>query len=1252
MSESSPAQTPDRQARLEELLAGYLHSLEKGQPLDRSALLAANPDLADDLQSFFGNRDAMHRLAEPLRAAAEAPTITGPSEIRGAGTGTTVRYFGDYELLSEIARGGMGVVFKARQVNLNRIVALKMILAGQLANDSDVKRFYAEAEAAAKLDHPGIVPIFEIGQHEGQHYFSMAFVEGESLAKKVAEGPLPPREAAQMVKTVAASVEYAHQKGIIHRDLKPANVLLDGQGQPKVTDFGLAKQLKGDSGLTGTGQILGTPSYMPPEQAAGKLDEIGRRSDVYSLGAILYCLLTGRPPFQAASPIDTLMQVLEQEPVSVRLLNAQVPIDLETIALKCLEKDCSRRYGSAQELADELQRFLEDRPILARPVGTVDRMWRWCRRNRLVATLVSAVALLLLGSAIGGFWLAHGERLAKKAAKELADEKGKLAEEKGLLADKNQALFESERDAKEKARLAQTLADERKTAAEANATLAEQRREEADKSARLARKRLYVTHMNLVQTAWEDTRMSTVLDLLDRHRPMNDDDDLRNFEWYYWNRLCHRDQLTFKGHLGGVNAVAFSRDGTQVASASSDETVKIWNARTGQATHTLRGILGGRVVSVAFSPDGARVASGGNARIKVWNAITGNQSFELKGSMDKSVAFSPDGTRLATASWGREVKLWNATTGEEIATFRGHTREVTSVVFNPDGTKLASASEDQTIKLWDATTGNNAARTLSGHTGNVTSVAFSPDGTRIASASADQTLKFWDAITGEELATLRGHTGPVTSVAFSPDGTRLASGGADKSVKLWDAITGSELRTIKGHSGSVNGVAFSPDGSRVVSASADATLKLWNADIGPEVLTLNGHSSSVNDIAFSRDSMRLVSAGRDARIVLWDVSTGQPVRTLDGRPDPIFGVAYSPDGAWIVSGSQLEHKVKLWNTATGQVLRTFDGHELPVKSVAFSPDGKRIASASLDQKVMVWDANSGDSQLTLTGQADIGPTVETVMRVAFSPDGRLIALAGGGRTAIVWDAASGQETWLLKGHSGGVNRVAFSPDGTRIVTASSDGSLKLWDAATGKERHTLKGHAAAVLSVAFSPDGLRIVSGSVDETLKLWDTELGEETLTLKGHAGTIASAAFSPGGTRIASGSSDHTVRIWDAPRVVTTEQFNAVTKEQLLAKVPKSFSFELDQKHSDPQRGTRVWTRVDDKIFVERYPSGTENKLKILGRTTVAEIDGTILEKVGFEKVQVFIPDRASKTMEIKYRFVERPDEWVLLGTMEKVE
>ncbi len=344
------------------------------------------------------------KLHQSAQTALE-PTLLSPRPAAEQPGPVRIQYIGDYELLEEIARGGMGVVFKARQASLNRIVAVKMILSGQFAGPEDVKRFYVEAEAAAQLDHPGIVPVYEVGEHEGQHFFSMGFLDGGSLAKRVVAGPLPPREAAELVRDVAEAVQYAHDRGVIHRDLKPGNILLDKTGKPRVTDFGLAKITDGGSDLTGTGQILGTPAYMPPEQAAGRVNLVGKLSDVYSLGAILYCLLTGRPPFLAATPLETLLQVQRQEPISLRKLNPSIPRDIDTIVLKCLDKIPSRRYESAQAIADELQRCLEGRPIYARPVGRIERSWRWCRRNPAIAGLTAAVAVcLVLGTGVA-LWI-------------------------------------------------------------------------------------------------------------------------------------------------------------------------------------------------------------------------------------------------------------------------------------------------------------------------------------------------------------------------------------------------------------------------------------------------------------------------------------------------------------------------------------------------------------------------------------------------------------------------------------------------------------------------------------------------------------------------------------------------------------------------------------------------------------------------------------------------------------------------------
>lgn len=457
MDEENPENDP-----LQSLIAEILDAEAQGQFVDREEFVRAHQEHEVSLREFFANHDSMkgggaedatlspgtsppEDATLPPQATADDVTLPpqGNQTSSRTNVGDKVRYFGDYELLEEIARGGMGVVYKARQINLNRIVALKMILSGQLASEEDVKRFYTEAEAAANLDHPGIVPIFEVGEHQGQHYFSMGYIEGQSLAQKVAEGPLPPREAAELVKKICEAMAYAHERGVIHRDLKPANILLDQIGQPRVTDFGLAKQLNVDSGLTGTGQILGTPSYMAPEQASGKA-EVGPLADVYALGAILYCLLTGRPPFQAANPMDTLLQVLDREPIALRQLNSAVPKDLETICLRCLQKVSMNRYESSATVGDDLKRFIAGEPVQARPVGRLERSWRWCKRNPALASLASLAVCLLIGGSILSSYFAINESKARGIAEtnevtariqsQRADQNALTAKENELLA--------------------------------------------------------------------------------------------------------------------------------------------------------------------------------------------------------------------------------------------------------------------------------------------------------------------------------------------------------------------------------------------------------------------------------------------------------------------------------------------------------------------------------------------------------------------------------------------------------------------------------------------------------------------------------------------------------------------------------------------------------------------------------------------------------------------------------------------------
>jgi WD40 repeat protein/tRNA A-37 threonylcarbamoyl transferase component Bud32 len=1058
------------ESRADEIIADFLDAERAGQTPEPQEWLAKYPDLAEELTAFFADRACFKDAANPLKAS------VGP-----------VRYFGDYEILEEIARGGMGVVYRARQVSLNRAVALKMILAKQLASADDVERFRREAEAAAQLDHPNVVPIYEVGEHEGQHFFSMKLVAGGSLAAALSAGRCrAPRAAAELVAVAARAVHHAHRRGVLHRDLKPANILLDEQGEPHVTDFGLAKRVADDR-VTQSGAVVGTPSYMAPEQAAGRKG-LTVAADVYGLGAVLYELLTGRPPFRAASAVETLMQVMEHEPRRPHDLDPRIERDLETICLKCLEKDPHKRYDSALALADDLGRWLRGEPILARPSSLAGRALKWVRRRPAAAALaaVSGVAVLaLVALGVGLFYRADLEAAVRRA---------------------NEQQDEAERQ---------------KGEADAQRGLAEE-------AGTRARRFLYLAHMNLAHQAWEETDLERVRELLDGQRPEQTGGlDLRGFEWRYLWRLSHDDALTLRGHNGAVLRVAWPSDGKRVVTGGVDGTARVWDAGSGRELASLKGHEAW-VRCVAFSLDGKRVATGcHDGTLRVWDPATGRKTFTRKGHAGViwDVAFSPDGARLATASWDRTARVWDASSGKELLAVKGHGSSVLGVAFSPAGTRLATCSADRTVRVWDAEDGKEKL-VLKGHADIVNCVAFAPEGNRIVSGSEDRTMKVWDAGTGREHLS-RAHGAGVVAVTFDSDGHRLASASYDRTIKLWHVSIGPDIYEVKeafalhGHDDLIWSAALSPDGRRLASASGDGTAKVWDATIGQEA----DCREEVGALAFGPAGRGPdIASGRDACV--WDAVRGR-ARVVELERDQreywsLSSSALSPDGkhlAGAIQSSANAEVVWLWDVH-GKEESALRGHADAVLAVAFSPDGRRLASGSSDGVVKVWDPAAARAVLTLRAHEG------RVTAVVFSPDGTRLASAERDRVKV-WNAATGELALTLNG--GG--HVAFSPAGTLLASpADSSGGVRVWELPSGRERHFLKAHRYVVNAVAFSPDGRRLATGSNDFTVKLWDLVTWQETCTLKGHTSAVTDVAFTPDGYGLVSRSERGAARVWDA--------------------------------------------------------------------------------------------------------------------------
>lgn len=999
----------------------------------------------------------------------DAPTEfdirTSPAEI-----GSKIRYFGDYELLEEIARGGMGIVYRARQVSLNRIVAVKMLLFGKFSSDEFVQRFETEAQAVASLQHPNIVAIHEVGEHEGQHYFSMDYIEGKSLAELVRENPLPGKRAAGYLKTIAEAIHYAHEHGLLHRDLKPSNVLIDEFDQPRITDFGLAKQLKGDSELTVAGQVLGSPSFMPPEQADAKRGVMGPHSDVYSLGAILYHLLTSRPPFVAETLEDTLWQLLNDEPVAPRVLAPSVPRDLETICLKCLNKDPKLRYGSAGLLAEDLDRWRRDEPIHARPARAAEKLWRWCRRHPGAASLGTAVVLLLMvvagGASLAAWRIAHESERARNAE-----------------VDATEKLWDS------------YLAQARATR---HTGRAGQRFDSLEVLGRAAAMRpaLELRNEAIAALTLPDIRV------LKRSKPLNRrkefvcvDDKSERYAASDEQGNLHICQVSDDKEvmlLPGIGIAIqwlfpFSPDGQLLPARYADGRVRIWDWQRKQLVLEVPGTQHpGRL---DFSPDSRRLAViDSELNLAVYDLSQGKQ-LRLAGPEAKqwSVRFDPTGKLLA-ASNGETVTILDANFGKVVGVkMRRPGLEVQGLVWHPDARHLACACVERLLCLWDTQNGE-LIRTVQGHDREAIAVAFNHAGTLLASAGWDSKVRLWDFKSGRELINI---VGGGFDLRFSGDDQRLACHSWDGNrFEILEVASSKVLQAIHeepaGPERGFGPVDFTRDG-RILAYSSGDQLKLWDVASGRQLVS---HSTApLNTVLFDASGQNLFVSSLNG-VVRWPISSssfsgeirfGLPVTltagvgfgraavSVDGSmmaviqsnrcqifhtatvepvcteiQQDVHWVAMHPAGTWIATSAWGQEGVKVWETSTGRLRQALPAARYA--EAAFSPDGRWLVTRT-ETEYFFWKVGEWTVGHRFAHDPD-DTAHDDASLMAFAPDGRTLAITVAQSVRLL-EAESGREfATLAAENSREISSLCFSGDGRWLAVAGGSDRLHVWDLPT------------------------------------------------------------------------------------------------------------------------------------------------------------------------------------------------------------
>lgn len=1115
------------------------------------------PEYAADI------KDILPTLVLMERAKSVGGSIDGESVCAHDSSPLLGKELGDYRIIREVGRGGMGIVYEAEQVSLGRRVALKVLAKQALLDSKQRRRFDREAKAAARLHHTNIVPVFGVGEAEGLCYYVMQFIRGLGLDKVldelkriehdpagsgpasrgelrilrrtdasaaaemllsgeftrqellsdeavVAEPPNVPQEppesfslsdaslsglnaeshshakspglhaywqsVAHIGVQVAEALQHAHEQGVTHRDVKPSNLLFDLKGTVWVTDFGLAKSTDHQD-LTRSGDILGTIRYLPPEAFAGKSDA---RGDIYSLGLTLYELVALRPAFAEADRGALVKKVTSGEPDRLETLQPSVPKDLATIIHKALEREPTDRYQTSQQLADDLQRFLRDEPIQARRASLLEQSRRWSRRNPGLAFATVSIASLIVviaGGAIGAATYYHHQEEVQRTLHEEAH-----------------ALVQ-------------------------NLDIA---RAKAEEQEQITRRHLYSAQMSVAHQSWAGHRgIFRTQMILDQWRPRDDEPDLRGWEWYYIHSLCHREQSKLIGHSDAVTCVAYSPDGSRLASVARDGALRVWNTATREC-ELQRTEHSGMAYSVAWNPTGERLASAADDGVIVWDAKTGELLKKLPSQFPVfAVAFSPDMKLLAGGIKNGPVQLWSTNDWEEVRSIPGHFADLytETISFSPDSTLLAVPSP-QSLTIHAVETGEKL-HVLMGHGSWVQAAVFSPDGGRVASTSRDATIRVWDVKTGSMLQTLVGHTHGVATIAWHPDEPWLASAAWDGTCRVWNLETEQELYALRSDVRHFFSIAWHPDGNQLATGSDDNQVRLWSPELLRDPASLGSNESGLLSFSSHSHLPEVVTSNSLREVIVWDIRGGHELRKLSREQGPVAAVACSPQGKHVAIVCE-DGSVLLRNLQTGEIHQRLQAAEKSLLSVAWNHQGTALVTVNNAGEVSLWNAATGKQ---MTAPSGIAPGV---LMAQFSPDGTQLAAGSAYGTTQIIELATGQSL-TLKGHHGRINSLSWNHDGSQVATAADDRTARLWNAHTGESQFILNGHGEVVVSVAFSPDGQRLLTGDSRGTLKLWDSRTGADMLSLRALVGRLTSVGWSGDGKQIAANSNGKLL-IWDA--------------------------------------------------------------------------------------------------------------------------